>query len=166
MNVIPMSAAMLAALVLATCARSDDQFELAAMGGSAVSPDNKTLVVSLTAKAELVYFDTVAGKELKRVKVEFQPTELAWGDKTIFAAQKSSGQVHVLDADSGKETAVAKAGSSVRNLVVVKGVCFASTDNREVYAIDAKGGSTKTEAQGTFISADPKGAFVCTVIDG
>jgi hypothetical protein len=166
MNVIRLSAAVLAALVLTHCARADDQFELAAMGGSAVSPDNTILVVSQTTKTELVYFDTVAGKELKRIKVEFQPTELVWGDKVIFAAQKGSGLVHILDADSGKEQAVAKAGSSVRNLAVVKGVCFASTDNREVYALDAKGGSTKTEAQGTFLSADPRGTFVCTVIDG
>jgi PQQ-like domain len=166
MNVIRMSTAILAALVLANSARSDDQFDLGAMGGSAVSPDNKTLVVSLTAKAELVYIDTLAGKELKRVKVEFQPTELVSGDKVIFAAQKNSGLVHILDADSGKELAMGKTGNSVRNLVVAKGVCFASTDNREVYAIDAKGNSTKAEAQGTFIAADPKGAFVCTVIDG
>ncbi len=166
MNVIRMCAATLTALALANSTWADDQFELAAMGGSAVSPDNTILVVSQTTKTELVYFDTAAGKELKRVKVEFQPTELAWGDKVIFAAQKSSGQIHILEADSGKEQAVAKTGNSVRNLVVVKGVCFASTDNREVYAIDAKGASTKTEAQGTFISADPKGAFVCAVIDG
>src|SRR5262249_17253721 len=52
------------------------------------------------------------------------------------------------------------------NLAVVKGTCFASTSNREVYAINAKGASTKTSAQGTFIAADPKGDFVYTCIDG
>jgi hypothetical protein len=167
MKVIRMSAAVLAVLTSASIGSAQDaQLELAAIGGAAVAPDNTILVVSQPVKTELVYFDTVAGKELKRVKVEFQPTELVWGDKVIFAAQKSSGQVHILDADSGKEQAVAKAGSSVRNLVVAKGVCFASTDNREVYAIDVKGAATKTDAQGTFISADPKGAFVYTVIDG
>src|SRR5207247_1356141 len=29
-----------------------------------------------------------------------------------------------------------------------------------------KGASTKTDAKGSFIAADPKGAFVCTVSDG
>jgi hypothetical protein len=87
MNVIRLGAAMLAALVFVSAGRSDDQFDLAAIGGSAVSPDNTVLVVSQPAKTELVYIDTVAGKELKRVKVEFQPTELVWGDKVIFAAQ-------------------------------------------------------------------------------
>src|SRR5262245_48530701 len=83
------------------------KFDLPAMGGFAVSPDNSTLVVSLTAKTELAFFDTLAGKETKRVTVEFQPTQMVWSDKVIFAAQKASGQVHLLDAESGKELAVA-----------------------------------------------------------
>jgi hypothetical protein len=162
-----MFAGLFVALVLAnTSPAQEAKFELGAMGGSAVSADNSTLVVSLTAKTELVFFDTVAGKEAKRVKVEFQPTELVWGDKVIFAAQKGSGVVHILDADTGKEVATGKAGGPVRNLVIVKDACFASTDSREVYAIDAKGKSTKLEAQGSFIAADPAGAFVCTVVDG
>src|SRR5262245_44243460 len=140
--------------------------DLPAMGGSAVSPDGSVLVVSLTAKTELVFFDTSSGKETKRVKVEFQPTQVAWGDKVLFVAQKGSGVVHILDADSGKELKTANAGGPVRNLAVVKGVCFASDDNRGVFAIDAAGTASKTEVGGTFIAADPKGGFVCTVIDG
>src|SRR5437899_7304991 len=77
----------------------ETKFNLPAMGGFAVSPDNSTLVVSLTAKAELVFYDTIAGKEKKRVTVEFQPTQMVWGDKVLFVAQKASGQVHILDAD-------------------------------------------------------------------
>jgi hypothetical protein len=141
-------------------------FNLPGMGGFAVSPDSSTLVVSLTAKTELVFIDALAGKETKRVTVEFQPTQMVWSDKVIFVAQKSSGKVHIVDAESGKELAEGNASGPVRNLAVAKGICFASTGNREVYAIDAKGTSTKTSAQGTFIAADPKGAFVCTVIDG
>src|SRR5438128_748327 len=80
-------------------------FNLPAMGGFAVSPDSTTLAVSLTAKTELVFFDTVAGKETKRVTVEFQPTQMAWGNNVLFVAQKSSGVVHILDATSGKELA-------------------------------------------------------------
>ncbi len=134
------------------------KFDLPSMGGFAVSPDNLTLVVSLTAKTELVYFDTQAGKESKRVTVDFQPTQLAWHEKTLYAAQKSSAQVHILDAQSGKELATGNAGGPVRNLVAAKGICFASNDSRQVYAIDAKGRSAKTEAGGSFIAADPKGA--------
>jgi hypothetical protein len=155
-----------AMLSVASSRAQEPQFDLPAMGGFAVSNDNSTLVVSLTAKTSLVYFDTKAGKEAKRVTVEFQPTQLAWDGKFIFAAQKSSGQVHILDAASGKELAVGNAGGPVRNLAMAKGICFASTDSRQVFAIDAKGKSTKTSASGSFIAADPKGAFVCTVIDG
>jgi len=157
------------ALVLLVANRSyaeDAKFELPAMGGFAVAPDGVTLVVSLTAKTELVYFDTDAGKETKRVTVDFQPTVLAWGDKILFVGQKGSGVVHILDADTGKELGTGKAESPIRNLVVVKGICFASTTNRQVVAIDAKGNTTKTDAQGTFIAADPKGGFVYTCIDG
>jgi hypothetical protein len=145
---------------------AEDRFELPAMGGCAVSPDGSTLVVSLPSKAQLVFFDTEAGKETKRAKVDFQPTQLCWGNDVIFAAQKSSGLVHVLDATSGKEVGRGNASGPVRNLAMAKGICFASNDSRQVFAIDAKGNSTKTDAQGSFIAADPNGAFVCTVIDG
>src|SRR5438270_4127743 len=119
--------AVVTALCLNVSQADEVKFNLPAMGGYAVSPDNSTLVVSLTAKAELAFFDTMAGKENKRVTVEFQPTQIVWGDKVLFVAQKASGQVHILDADSGKELAKGNAGGPVRNLAVVKGVCFAST---------------------------------------
>ncbi|MDB5295331.1 MAG: hypothetical protein JWO31_1314 [Phycisphaerales bacterium] len=158
---------MVAVAALARAGRAGEaQFRLPPMGGFAVSPDNATLVVSLPAKTTLVYYDTVAGKEAKRLEVEFQPTEMAWAGKVLFVAQKSSGRVHVLDADSGAELGVGNAGAPIRNLVVAKDVCFASTDGREVYAIDAKGKSSKTGAKGSFMAVDPAGAFVCTVIDG
>ena len=153
------SAIALVLLVANNSHGEDVKFDLPAMGGFAVSSDGTTLVVSLTAKAELVYFDTVAGKETKRVSVEFQPTQLAWGEKVLFTAQKGSGVVHVLDADTGKEIGQGKGESPVRNLAVAKGICFASTSNRQVFAVDAKGTATKTDAQGTFIAADPKGEF-------
>ena len=159
--------ALAAVLALAGRGRAAEvKFDLPAMGGGAVSPDGTTLVVSLPAKAELVYIDTVAGKEVKRVSVDFKPTQLAWGDKVLFAGQKDSGVVHVLDAETGKELASGKAESPTKNLVVIKGVCFASSTNRQVFAIDAKGAATKTTAQGTFIAADRKGDFLYTCVDG
>jgi hypothetical protein len=141
--------AVVATLSVSSSRAQEASFELGAMRGFAVSPDNATLVVSLTAKTELVFFDTVAGKESKRVTVEFQPPQMVWGDKLLFVAQKASGIVHILEPDSGKELATGNAGGPVRNLVWVKGLCFASTTGREVYAIDPKGTSTKTAAQGT-----------------
>ena len=158
--------ALVAAVFASGSVAQEATFNLPGMGGFAVSPDNSTLVVSLTAKTELVFYDTVAGKETKRVTVEFQPTQMVWSDKVLFVAQKASGIVHVVDASSGKELGAGNAGGPVRNLAVANGICFASTSNREVAAIDAKGKSAKTTAQGTFIVASPKGDFVYTVIDG
>jgi len=144
----------------------DVKFDLPAMGGGAVSPDGTTLVVSLTAKTELVLIDTVTGKEGKRITLEFQPTVLAWGDKVIFAGQKGSGVVHIISVDTGKEIATGKTESPIRNMAVVKDICFTSSSNRQVFAIDAKGTVTKPAAEGTFISATPKGDFIYTCIDG
>lgn len=158
--------ALIATVFASNSHGQDATFNLPGMGGFAVSPDNSTLVVSLTGKTELVFIDTVAGKETKRVQVEFQPTQMAWGDKVLFAAQKSSGIVHVLDAKSGKEIATGNAGGPVRNIAIAKGVCFASTDSREITAIDAKGMASKTNVQGVFIVADPKGEFLYNCIEG
>jgi hypothetical protein len=158
--------ALVATVFVGTSGAQEATFNLPAMGGFAVSPDNATLVVSLPAKTELVFFDTVAGKETKRVTVEFQPTQMAWGDKVLFVAQKGSGLVHVIDLNSGKEVGMGNASGPVRNLVMVKGICFASTSNRQVAAIDGQGKSTNATVQGTFLAADPKGEFVYTCIDG
>lgn len=161
-------ALILAAALAAPARPAEVQFDLAGIGGFAVAPDNVTLVVSLTGKTELVYYNTVTGKETKRQKVEFQPTKLALQGKTLFAAQKGGGVVHILDIESGKELTTANAGGPVRNLAChpEKGPCWASNDNREVYAIDAKGTSSKSSHGGTFLALDPNNAFVCTVIEG
>jgi hypothetical protein len=158
--------ALVAAVFVSRGYGDEASFKLAAMGGCAVSPDNTTLVVSLPAKTELVFIDTVAGKETRRVTVEFQPTQMVWSDKTLFVAQKGAGVVHILDAESGKEVAKANVGGPVRNLILAKGVCFASTGNREVAGIDEKGKVTKATAQGTFIATDGKGENIYTCIDG
>jgi len=157
----------LAAAVFASAGHAQEAtFNFSGMGGFAVSPDNATLVVSLTSKTELVFIDTVAGKETRRVQVEFQPTAMAWADKVLFVGQKGSGNIHIIDVKSGKETGMGSAGGPVKNLTVAKGVCFASTSNREVVAIDAKGAVTKSKVQGTFIMADARGEYVYTCIDG
>lgn len=159
--------ALVGLLLLGNSSRGEDtKFDLPAMGGGAGSPDGAKLVVALTAKTELVFIDAVAGKELKRVALEFQPTVVAWGDKVLFVGQKGSGVVHILDAESGKEVATGKTESPIRNLVMVKGVCFTSSTNRQVFAVDAKGTVTKPGAEGTFIAAAPNGDFLYTCVDG
>jgi hypothetical protein len=144
----------------------EPKFDLPVMGGFAVSADNSTLVVALTAKTELLFIDTLTSKEAKRLKVEFQPAQMAWGDKVLFVAQKGAGLVHVLDVNTGKELGTGKLATPIKNLIVVKGVCFASTGNREMGVIDATGTTTQLTEKGAFIAADPKGEFLYACIEG
>ena len=146
--------------------RQESIINLTGMGGFAVSPDNSTMVVSLPSRTELVFIDTVACKEIRRVIVEFQPTQMVWSDNVLFVAQKSSGIVHIIDTNNGKELATGNASGPVRNLTTAKGVCFASNSNRQVFSIDKKGTSAETLAAGTFVAADPKGDYVYTVVEG
>jgi DNA-binding beta-propeller fold protein YncE len=164
---------LLAAALLAgtgsTAAAADGRFELAGVGGFVMTPDNVTLIVSETSKTRLVYFDTVAGKETKKVSVDFQPTRLAISGNTLFVAQKGGGVVHILDADSGKEVKNAKTGGPVKDIAALssKPIAFATNSNREVYRIDSKGAATKLQGvQGDFVTVDPAGAFICTTVLG
>ena len=52
-------------------------FQVPTMGDLIVLPDAKTLVVSVPSAGQLLYYDTVAKKELKTVETEFQPTAMA-----------------------------------------------------------------------------------------
>ena len=56
---------------------SEGPFDLPAIGGWVMAPDGQTLIVSTGSGGELVYFNTAAAKEDKRVEVDFQPTCLA-----------------------------------------------------------------------------------------
>lgn len=132
---------------------------LPAPGGWAMTPDNVTLIVSLPEQGKLVYFDTVAGKELNRVEVDFKPAALAIQGDTLFAAGKGTSMVYALDAKTGK----AKKEYSLESDAVVQlachpkqGLLYASTTKLGVYAIDPAGGEvTKTKARGTFLAVDP-----------
>jgi hypothetical protein len=138
--------------------RANAEFELAGVGGFAMSPDNTTLVVGLNQKTELVYIDTVAGKELKRVAVEFAPGVMAWQDKLLFVSQKTGGVVHVLDADTGKETGTAAVGSTVRNLTChpKQGPAFATNINGELWMFDARGKAKQIQGGKAHVAAiDP-----------
>jgi hypothetical protein len=141
-----------------TTVRANAEFELAGVGGFAMSPDNVTLAVGLTQKPELVYIDTVAGKELKRIAVEFAPGAMAWQDKVLFVSQKTGGVVHVLDADTGKETGTATVGSTVRNLTCHPrhGLVFATNINGELWMFDARGKARQIQGGKAHVAAiDP-----------
>jgi hypothetical protein len=151
-------------------AQADAEFELQGVGGFALSPDNATLAVGLTAKPEIVYLDTVAGKELKRVALEFQPGRMAWQDKTLFVAQKAGGVVHVLEAGTGKEAATATVGSTVRNLTCHprRGLAFVTNISGELWMLNAKGRSMHIKrAKAHLAAVDPsEGKFLYTLYEG
>lgn len=63
-------------------------FDLPPPEGWVMMFDNITLIVSVPEKAQLVYFDTVANKEMKRVDMDFQPGALALQGTTLFAAAR------------------------------------------------------------------------------
>src|SRR5207302_1306354 len=77
-------------------------FPLPPPGGWVMTPDNVTLIVSLPEQAQLVYFDTVASKEMKRVDLDFQPGALALQGTTLFAAARGASLVYALELESGK----------------------------------------------------------------
>jgi hypothetical protein len=153
-----------------TLVRANTEIELAGVGGFAMSPDNDTLVVGLHQKSELVYIDTVAEKELKRVEVEFQPGKMAWKDRHLFVSQKSGGVIHILDAATGKETASAKVGSTVRTIACHsrRGPAFATNLNGELWMFDGEGKSRHIRGGKANVAAlDPsEGKFLYTVQEG
>jgi hypothetical protein len=153
-----------------TAVRANAGLEFQGVGGFAMSPDNVTLAVGLTAKPELVYVDTAAGKELRRVAIEFQPGRMAWQDKFLFVSQKAGGVVHVLEADTGKEVATATVGSTVRSLTCHprQGLAFATNIGGELWMLNAKGRSMQIKAAKAHLAAiDPsEGKFLYTLYEG
>ncbi len=127
--------------------------------GWAMTPDNATIIIAFAPKAQLVYLDTVAEKEIKRVTLDFQPTALALQGKKLFAATKGSAIIHVLNAENGEEQkAIQLGGEPVRQLACHpnQGAVFASNSANEIFAIDPESGNvTKTVARGGFLAVDP-----------
>ncbi|QEL15614.1 PQQ-binding-like beta-propeller repeat protein [Limnoglobus roseus] len=122
-------------------------------------PDGVTLVVSYPDKGQLVYYDTLAEKEAKRVDLDFQPAYMAVQGDTLFVAGRGSSAVHVLDAKTGKEKKeIILGGDAIANLAChpTKGLLYASTQTLQVFAVDpAAGTATKTGATGNFLVVDP-----------
>jgi Tol biopolymer transport system component len=146
---------------------AQDSFTLPGMPkGWVMTPDNVTLIVSIPYRAELIYIDTVAGKESKHVSLDFQPADLAVRGKDLIAIQKGSSLLHVLDLQTGKHKKEIRAGNDFLEHVTCRtdgGPVFASNSKKEVYALDPdSGAATKTEARGLFLAIDPRGAFLYT----
>ncbi|WP_439625966.1 YncE family protein [Gemmata sp.] len=155
---------LVAALLLAVPAAAADpitgtMLPLPAPGGFALSPDGVTLVVSQPEKGELVYFDTVAEREVKRVAVDFKPAAMALQGDTLYVAAKGGSLVYALDFKTGKQQReVELGGDAVARLAChpAKGPVFASTDTLQVFAVDpGSGRATKTKAVGYFLAVDP-----------
>ncbi len=145
------------------------QFPLPSVGGMVMTADNKTLVVTVPSAGQLVYFDTLTAKELKKVEVEFQPAAIALQGKKLFVATKGAPAIHVLDLESGKELQEIKfPGEPVENLSChpVKGRVYATNANLDVFSIDPQSGKVvKTQAKGEQVLVDPSdGQIVYTSI--
>src|SRR5262249_6097807 len=127
--------------------------------GWVMTADNVTLIVALADKAQLLYLDTVANKEVKRVDVDFQPGALALQSDTLFAAAKGGSQVYALEPLSGKVKKEFSVGSDAVATLAChpsKGLLYASTNKFDVYSINpATGTVTKTAAKGFFLAVDP-----------
>jgi hypothetical protein len=152
--------------VMATIAPAADdkgavRFKLPSVGGWVITADSETLIVSVPIKNQLVYFDTVNDKELKRVEVGFQPAGLALQGKTLFAAAKGASLVYALDAMSGSESKKVKLpGDPVLHLACnpETGPVYASTAKHRIVAIDPESGkAVRTKGRGLLLAADPKG---------
>jgi hypothetical protein len=156
-------------LVLTGTAQAQATFEVPTITSGIVLPDNKTFVVSVASKATLIYYDTVADKEARRVELDFKPSFLAAQGDKLFVAAKGTATVHVLEAATGNEVkAIKLPGEPVQALGChpAKGLLYAVNSNNEVYAVDPdKGTATKTKAIGQLLAVDPvEGKFVYTGI--
>ena len=142
-------------------ARADATYNLAAVGGIVMAPDNRTMIVSVPSEGKLVYFDTISEKELKQVEVDFQPTLLAVQGKKLFAAVKGSPKIFVLDVATGKaQKEIPMSGEPWFSLGCHrdKGLLYGVNLKHEVYSIDPDTGKAhKTKAKGQLLAVPAGG---------
>ncbi|VTR92576.1 40-residue yvtn family beta-propeller repeat-containing protein : : PQQ_2 [Gemmata massiliana] len=155
---------VLALLLIASGASAADpitgkMLPLPAPGGWAMTSDGVTLVVSQPDKGELVYFDTVTERQVKRVSVDFKPSVMAVQGDTLFVGAKGASTVYALEAKTGKQKKeIDLGGDAVAHIAChpTKGLVYASTATYKIYAVDpAAGTATKTKAIGHFLAVDP-----------
>jgi hypothetical protein len=174
-----MRAAVIAPLVLALVvvpalaagdikldAANSTTLPLPALGGWVLSPDGETLIVSSPKTAEIIYIDTSKDKEVKRVKVNFQPAALALRGPALYALGKGSSLLYVLDAQTSQsKSQIRVPGAKLARLAChpSSGPLFATNDQFQILAVDTETGKVeKTVAEGNFLAVDPKGDFLYT----
>jgi hypothetical protein len=116
------------------------------IGGWVMLPDGVTLIVALPDEAKLAYIDTVANKELKRVKLSFKPECLAVQGKRLFASAQGASAVHVLDVDSGankKEIKLPDGFVTSMACHTEKGLVYlVMSEQRTIHTLDPETGRT------------------------
>jgi hypothetical protein len=145
---------------------SSSTIALPALGGWVLSPDGETLIVSSTKTAELIYIDTLHDKEVKRVKVNFQPAALAQRGKMLYAVGKGSSLLYVLDAQTGEsKRQIRVPGAKLVRLAchATRGPLFATNDKYQILAVNTEIDKVEpTAAEGNFLAVDAKGDFLYT----
>jgi hypothetical protein len=164
-----LSAVMISAPLARAQAVQGASFKLPPIGGIVMTPDNKTLIVSLPSEGKLAFFDMMKDKEIKRLAVDFKPSALALQGKRLIAATEGAAAVHVLNLDTLEETKSVKVpGGGVTGLAChpEKGPVYAVNLKSEIYAIDpAMGTAHLTKARGHLVAVDQSDyKFVYTVV--
>lgn len=135
-------------------------------GGFAVTPDLVQLIVSQPSAAELVYFDTLTEKEIRRVEMEFQPGAMALRDESLFVIGNGSSVIYEVAWKTGKvrkEFTIPGDGISRIAVHPKRPLVFVSTTNLEVFAVDVTTGkSHKTKASGDHLAVSPDGVSLFT----
>ena len=117
------------------------------IAGWVMLSDGVRLIVALPDQNQLVYIDTVANKELKRVKLPFKPYLLAVQQKRLFVSartEQTRNDVHVLDVDTAEEKkTLALPGSWLTDMVCSreKGLVYAFESDGTPIAFDPGVGS-------------------------
>ncbi len=142
-----------------TATSGQERFQVPTLGDLVMLADGRILVLSVPTAGQLIYYDTVADKQVKKVDVEFQPAAIALKGKNLFVAAKGTATLHVLDAESGKEIRELKVpGEPIKNLACHpnQGLLYAANEGLDIYAIDPDANTiTKTKASGQEIVVDP-----------
>jgi hypothetical protein len=126
-------------------AEDRETLDMPSIGGWVMHPDGATLIVFRPDQAKLVFIDTIAGRELKRIEPPTRPDILAVQGKRLFVATQEASTVHVVDLDSGKSLKEIKMPGGVLDLVChpKKGLLYAVTSKSDsIVTIDPEAGSS------------------------
>ena len=123
-----------------------------------MTPDNKTLIVSIPSKTSLVYIDTLANRELKKVKLKFQPDKLAIQRDWLFVSSEGSPTIRILNLNTGEEIKTIKVpGEPIQSMDVhaAKNWLYVSDLTNRIFSINPhQGTATKTKGWGQHVRVD------------